>query len=271
MSQLTAQAQRLREFDYRTVPAGSWIFLGLAIVDVFARVTTPSRGVALTDLPSLLIVAGPLLLAAAVLYANPADRRIVWGSIVFAAAEILIVVATLAAPERIGQNALSDLSTLLFRLSYPLVPIALLIIGIGLGGLRSGYALTAGAIGLVIYAISESRYLGQLPQLLAAGMPMDAAVTGIIGPLATVGWAFIAGAAFDRGFRLMAAGAGLIVLAAALTTVLTVLNLTNPTTDFGLLSAVFQLVNVVAWACLIVGVLLELRPRPAQRQRRYRR
>jgi hypothetical protein len=249
-------AQRVREFDYRTVPIATWICLGFAALELVARFTGPDPSIPLADVPSLVLSLGPLLWAAAIFYARPADSRIRWGAALIATAEIVYVVTLFVAPERVGQNPLYDALDLVRWL--PVTPAGLFLVGIWLGGLRSRYAVGAAVIGLVFYAIGEFEYLGRAQALVDAGIPLELIIRGFIGPVEIVAWAFVAGAALQRGMQWLAVGSAMIVVWSALNTIVTLLVVASPATDFGLLAAVFLLVNAAAWSALIYGALTEL-------------
>lgn len=259
MANLPAQA--LRRFDVRAMQPAVWVLLILAIVDVVVRIRSDGSFVDPFRIPLLAAAAAPFVFAAAVVYSAPADRRLVWGALALASTELLVVLAHILQPPWLSLGVISDAVAVVRRVG-PLISVAgLVLIGVALGGLRSRLALAAAGVGAAVFVLGS---LWSLARLLEPSsdlqLPFDQVVITFVAPLVTVGWAFVAGAAFDRGMRLMTLGAALIVSLAALDTVLAALSLRDPLADYGFVLTIIRMVNLAAWAALVAGALTELRP-----------
>lgn len=260
MSDLTSHGPR--GFDVRAAPLAVWLLVGLALLDVVIRFRSGGSFSDPARIPSLVLVAAPFLFAAAVVYAAPTNKRILWGAVVLALAELVGLMSVVLRPPWLDLGSVSEAAVLIGRLSTFVTLVGLITLGVGLGGLHSRLALLAAAVGGSVFVLgqawSAARLLDPASDL---ALPFDQIIILFFAPLVTVGWAFVAGAGFDRGLLFIPTAAALIVGYAAVNTIVIALSLTSPETDFGLLVAIATPVQLMVWGSLIWGGLTESGPR----------
>lgn len=253
---------RLRTGDIRSIPIGVWPLLGLAIADVILRLQSRDRLLELTELASLFVVAAPFAFAAAVVYVAPADRRFVLGAIAMAVPELLIVLEMLLTPGFV--NLLQDIEWTRLRVDvgWILSLGGLLLTGLALGGVKTRLGWAVVAVGAALFLIGVAWYASYVAaNPLPEGLPIEYLPISLLAGSVVVGWAYLLGAALERGLRAITIGAVLILGLAALNVVSTVFPTAVPQSDFGALLTL-TVVHLTAWVALIVGALTELHRGP---------
>ncbi len=261
--------QRWRSFDYRVVPTMAWLLLGLAALDFVVRFADGAFNP--WFVPSQLGSAAVFVFAAALLVSNRPTSLIAVGGLALAVPALF----------QLGRAALVDLAPQLLPLdlldtvgafTWLLTLGGLLAIGVAVGGIHARVGFGALMVGVAVSLAGVAWSLSNL-QPFVESMPAWQFVSNLGGPWVVAGWAFVLGAAIERRFPVIAAGAAIIVALDAwniLTTYLapfltTYLAPFGPGTNFDLVNAVTGSILLAAWAMLVAGALTELR-QPSPRQ-----
>jgi hypothetical protein len=253
---------RARTGDIRSIPIAVWPFLILLLANVWLTVTDFNRpdSVPLSNFLSL----APLVFATAVAYVFPRDRRFLIGAAALALPEIVRTLQLIFAENfslsaaisaAIDLNWLANVSGWIFEAG------GLLLFGMALGGIRTRVGWIAVAVGLALFVISRIEYAFNLAgnPLVVETMPAADLALGFLAGSAVVGWAFLLGAALERGSRALSIGAGILVAIYVVDQALMLVYvLLEPGTTLMPTTWFFSGLRLVAWAALIYGALTEL-------------
>ncbi len=136
-----------RPASWQSMPLSVWPLIGLALLAVAARL-----GESFSPLPAVTLAA-PFLLAAAIVYIEPLDRRFLYGALMIAANQAIILGSSFV------DGALAFYVPVLLtiadflRIAVPLLMIGgLVLFGIALGGvrIRSGKRATLGLAAMAV-------------------------------------------------------------------------------------------------------------------------
>jgi hypothetical protein len=246
---------RLHFFEYRVHPA-IWVLLGLAALDFLFEFTL--RGFNLLLVPGQLAGAAPIILAAAILLVARDKRLLVFAGLALAYGPVLQLADRLLY-EFLPQLRMYDLMSVPLDLTWAFTLAGTVAIGLALGGIRSRVGWAAVLVGILIVLVEDAWYVNFLAGLADGSMPIPLALGSLAAPLRFVGWGFLLGSALDRGHRLIAFGAGLWLAAATAWRVIFTLVPIGPLGDVDSLNAASGLIDLVAWAALIWGVVTELK------------
>lgn len=250
-----------RPASLRAIPWATWVLLAVAalvLVGWFVK-AGPQLGI--------LTIAAPVVFAAAVVYAAPADRRFTWAALALAADPVIRTIWNYL-PEAVFTYAPGDWRNAAFFLQ-DMGPIArdvasvLTIVGLGLLGLALGRARTrlsaaivgVGVVVAIVHAILIADSFSAMSYPPGDSTPIVMLARGIlISTLTVVAWAFVFAAALESRRKLMAIGTGLLF-------VITVLNYVTPLREtllgndwVALLTAIVA-VHLIGWALIVLAAL----------------
>jgi hypothetical protein len=199
---------------------------------------------------------GPFLFAATVTYMKPADPRFAYGAVLIGIGRGLTLFARLIVTQPVfaGDFAVLLLDVVQF-IDFPLFLAGLFVIGLAAGGVRTrlGFAIIAVGLVLAIAKIAWSWSTTLAP--LAADLPLVDTAMALLEPfLYSLGWAFVAAAAFESRRRLLLLGSLVFI---ALDAVLVALSLTNPgpEDDLSRVALVLEIMSLAGWLLLAVSPL----------------
>ncbi|CAN5819976.1 hypothetical protein BH24CHL5_BH24CHL5_07630 [soil metagenome] len=235
-------AQRVE--SVHMVPWPAWALLALAALSFVIHL-----GGGLTALGGALLAALPLVFAAGIVRARPVDRRWVDAALLITLAQLLDLA------QAIGQGfwfqylpSVMNLVSAASFLDIVLLAVAVVWLALAAGRVRTpaGWAILALGVvvtgaGLVLYITNPASELQ--PFYLAVSL------SGVALPVL---WAWLAAAALDAGRRVVALGAGLLLLELAVIQLLTAVR-PGPGSPFGVLIAVVSLISIAGWLALTYG------------------
>jgi hypothetical protein len=244
-----------RPKSVRDIPGAVWLLLAIAGALAVRVFTGPGWTIF-----SVLATPGPVLFAAAVIYARPADRRFVWAALALAATPAVGLLVQVL-PEFVFRNApgdwknasalLGDVGQLAGDVARYLGLLGLALLGLAFGGVRSfvsflimllGLAL---AIGSVIWTFAHP--IDGFP-LYELGKSVGYAVLHVLG------LAFVFAAAVESLRNFSMVGAGFLFLNTVIGAVLLWWTI-GPGTNIDLLSFVLGATSLLGWIGLIVAPL----------------
>jgi hypothetical protein len=254
----------MRTGDIRSIPLPAWFFGLLALAYGAILATEASTTYDLTQTPSLVAqTLGPLIFATIVAYVVPADRRVFWGAALIAAQSILGLTQGLI--ERLPGLPAELYSFGLVQWGWIFELSGLVLLGLGLGGIRSRVGWVALALGLAVFAIGDIQlalaWIATPPDP-DLGIPAYQVALSFVAGVTTVGWAFLTGVALDNRLRAFAIAAGIFFAldAIALATQWLLTNL-FPNPDPSLLPwffLPFRIGTVLGWLVLFAAAIYEV-------------
>ncbi len=235
-----------------------WLLLALLVFVVAARHLPPLFLVGrLNDViltPSDVLTGMPVLLAAATALVASGRRLLLAGASLVAAATVLSSIG------RLAPLLSSDVTLSLNILAAPLLVAGLLLFGHGLGGVRSPLGVTIVFAGLVMALLAAALAIAWgLPLLGAGGIGPALLASSAIQQFTYLGWAYVLAAAVERRARLIATGAGLLILLPVAELALgEFARRQQPGFEMPVAGMVFLVLSLAAWAALIVGIIREV-------------
>lgn len=257
MMNVTRARLRGRNLDLSEVPWGVWVVLALAVLYVF-NISQTGFGLEPSRVPSAILNAGPFFFAAAVLYAVPKDRRLVWGAILVVVPLTIRLLQEMIPPIARADIVTTDVTLVSSSIGRIAETAGYVLLGLGLGGVATRRTwLIVGAI----LALAVASYVGNLVSLVnnevfrESGLLTQTAITSI-GILAIAANAYFFATALDHRLRFTALGAGIYLVAWVVSFGVQGLQL-GPDTNFSLINAAFSVAGLVGWLALIWGALTE--------------
>lgn len=242
---------------YEISPA-VWALLALFAVMVVARHIRPL--LLLGRLDDHLVTTGdvlpalPILFAAAVVFAVPRRRLLVAGAMVMAVSAVLTILAGLVVLPDAADAVRHTVTAGLF-VAGPLL------FGHGLDGVRSQRGAFVVALAFVLALVLAIYAVAIGATILVADIPFGSLIlaSSVVAHFAILGWGYVLAAALDRGAKLIAAGAALMILVSGpLLLVLDLLTRQTPDVVVPGAAVLFLVLTLTAWAVLIAGVFREV-------------
>ena len=241
---------------WRAVPWSTWLFAALAVLYGAVRLVDSAAFSPLATLVDL----SPLIFAAAVAYARPADRRFRWAAWAIAGYVVLPFMLRLIT-DLVFSYVPGDLSNaaLLVRdvlgpttwLANALLIVGVAVFGIALGGVRSAFGGTIVVMGGFVAAGNLTWFFAhpieEVPLLDIVMGAMFSAATPLV-------WAFVFAAAVDAVRSLLIVGSGLLFANVVVNAVL-LWWAPGPGTNFDLLLLLGGGLVLGGWLALATGAL----------------
>jgi hypothetical protein len=225
----------------------------MVLLGLIFFVTTINSG---SSLPVMIAGLVPFLFAATVTYIKPSDHRFLYGAVLIGVGRGLAVLATLIARQGVLRgDAVQLMFDAVALVDTPIQVAGIVLLGLAAGGLRTRYGWIILGVGALVAIVKTGWYfINIVPTLTETLSAADIALSLVLAPLLPIAWAFVAGAAFEARMRLLLLGS-LVLL--GLEGVITALTLANPgpDTDFGRISLVVSVLQIVGWLLLAVSPL----------------
>jgi hypothetical protein len=235
-----------RRSGWHSLPLVSWMLLGVATL----YVAIVARNEWITVAPTL-GGAAPFVFAAAMTWATPRDRRLIFATWAIVAAGVAHLLVLLLDPQSSSTTPLlADAAHWLNQATWVLESVGVVMIGLALGGIRSAVGWTVFWLGVAVGVIGVGLVTMRAPANIG---PFDV-LLGTAAQVLPMAWGYLAAAAVDARRRWFAVG-GLLMLAYLLSVIL--LSWFAPPLDTSLQRLKFgvDVVGLLALAALSYGAI----------------